>query len=439
AAKTAYSVKACLETLKSWPANEPRVQIAEMDLGNFPKDNKQAMDAVLRDLAMKSGSDWFDLQSPSATSIKSPSSLSHGRTGSISSARSASPSPRNSMSSDFTTVTYVDGLPMVHTINEIPPTPDTENGPTNPNAAGSITSGSMTPEPIPVFISSKSSPGSVSGSVAGDLDPDAIARSFPAFDMASIAAAASAVNPSPFVPQSTYKPSTTYQVGHGQGGGVSPTYQAGPGQGDRISPAYQAGHGQGQGDRVSPAYQAGPGQGDRVSPAYQAGHGSGQGDRVSPAYQAGHGPGQGDRVSPAYQAGHGQGDRVSPAFQAGHGQGGRVSPAYQAGHEQGGRASPTYQAGHGQGGRVSPTPPRRTRPLSGEHFSPTYAPHPLMSQQVPFHQQQRQNYRPGFRIPADGEDENIDPSEHGYDGPPPDYAEAAMQPPAELRDEKGKR
>ncbi|KAF8918263.1 hypothetical protein BGZ52_012936, partial [Haplosporangium bisporale] len=56
-AKTAYALKACLDTFKEWSVHAPEVQLSEMDLGNFPRDNKQAMEAMLQDLAIKSGSD----------------------------------------------------------------------------------------------------------------------------------------------------------------------------------------------------------------------------------------------------------------------------------------------------------------------------------------------------------------------------------------------
>ncbi|KAF9960668.1 hypothetical protein BGZ70_008523, partial [Mortierella alpina] len=109
AARTAYAFKACLDTFKTWSSHEPKVQITEMDLGDFPKDTKQAMDAMLQDLAIKSGSDWFNLQSRPSPGSASPK---HHRASSISSS-TGSASPRNSMSSNMTTMTYVDGVSMV--------------------------------------------------------------------------------------------------------------------------------------------------------------------------------------------------------------------------------------------------------------------------------------------------------------------------------------
>ncbi|KAF9904560.1 hypothetical protein BX616_001256 [Lobosporangium transversale] len=262
-AKTAYAVKACLDTIKTWPKHEPKIQLSEIDLGDFPKDNKQAMDAMLKDLAMKSGSDWYSLQSPSST--KTSSTSGHERSNSISSS-TGSASPRPSMSSLMTTTTYVDGVPVVKVINEIPPTPESEEGPASENritgtesstTAGAVVANSVngelpetkattevaTPssqEPIPIFVSDTT----VSASEHADIQPVT-----PEKDISGITTAnnrghngnitkedgtpvltsakttgnsgnsgnTGTTDPSPFVPHSTYKPATSYQPGYGHG------------------------------------------------------------------------------------------------------------------------------------------------------------------------------------------------------------------------------
>ncbi|KAF9289536.1 hypothetical protein BGZ88_007714 [Linnemannia elongata] len=251
AAKTAYSLKACLDTLKDWPTNAPIIQMQEVDMGDFPKDTKGAMDAMMHDLAIKTGSDWYDLQQPSPTtstaSSKRPSH--HTRSSSTSSTASSIRSARDSMSSGVTTVTYVDGVPMVQLINEIPPTPELENGPIVLDSASTASTATTTApsaqEPIPVFVASQSLPettpvatetivpASTTGLTPGATTP----TTAPASPIVTATNTASSPGPkptstapveqSPFIPHSTYMPTTTYQPGHdhthSQGTGTPPT------------------------------------------------------------------------------------------------------------------------------------------------------------------------------------------------------------------------
>ncbi|KAF9558937.1 hypothetical protein EC968_006779 [Mortierella alpina] len=235
AARTAYAVKACLDTFKTWSSHEPKVLITEVDMGDFPKDTKGALDAMLQDLAVKSGSDWFNLQSPSPGS----SSPKHNRASSISSS-TGSASPRNSMSSNMTTMTYVDGVPMVQVINEIPPTPELEDGPgkvfkdtSSGIATPASVSGASTPkqEPIPVFVAPSSSVTASTTTATQEEEEEeekkkkkeeegvsaALASETPS--QAQVATTANA-QPSPFVPKTTYTPATTYQAAsHGASAG----------------------------------------------------------------------------------------------------------------------------------------------------------------------------------------------------------------------------
>ncbi|KAG0277331.1 hypothetical protein BGZ95_006117 [Linnemannia exigua] len=236
AAKTAYSLKACLDTLKDWPSNAPIVQMHEVDMGDFPKDTKGAMDAMLHDLAVKTGSDWYDLQQPSPTSSTTSSSYKqrpsqHTRNSSTSSTSSTIKSARDSMSSGVTTVTYVDGVPMVQVINEIPPTPENEDGPIvldSASTAATTASTTTAQEPIPVFVASQLLPETTAAGVAepiagttGATTPTTAPASpiITATNTSSpipmpIPHPAVAVEQSPFIPHSTYTPSTTYQPGH---------------------------------------------------------------------------------------------------------------------------------------------------------------------------------------------------------------------------------
>ncbi|KAF9278083.1 hypothetical protein BGZ68_008802 [Mortierella alpina] len=246
AARTAYAVKACLDTFKSWPVHEPKVQITEVDLGDFPKDTKQAMDAMLQDLAIKSGSDWFSLQSPGSGSPK------HNRASSISSS-TGSASPRNSMSSNITTMTYVDGVSMVQVINEIPPTPELEDGPVKDTSSGKATSasasGASTPkqEPIPVFVAPSSPVTAAAETTAttqqehGEQGETVAATS----EATPVPATSANAQPSPFVPKTTYTPATTYQASHGPGQGAvdgrkstSPPARTRPLSGEHYSPGH---------------------------------------------------------------------------------------------------------------------------------------------------------------------------------------------------------
>ncbi|KAK3842225.1 MAG: hypothetical protein J3R72DRAFT_139561 [Linnemannia gamsii] len=237
AAKTAYSLKACLDTLKDWPLNAPIVQMHDIDMGDFPKDTKGAVDAMMHDLAVKTGSDWYDLQQPSPTSSTTSSSYNkqrpsqHTRNSSTSSTSSTIRSARDSMSSGVTTVTYVDGLPMVQIINEIPPTPEHEDGPIVLDSASTTTTTASTTtaqEPIPVFVASQLSPETTAAAVAEPVTASTGATTPTTAPASPIITATNASSPipmpmptpavaveqSPFIPHSTYTPSTTYQPGH---------------------------------------------------------------------------------------------------------------------------------------------------------------------------------------------------------------------------------
>ncbi|KAF9578448.1 hypothetical protein BGW38_005738, partial [Lunasporangiospora selenospora] len=260
-AKTAFAVKACLETLRSWPDHAPNVTMLDIDLGDFPRDNKQAADAFLKSIAEKTGSDWYDLQTNPKRNHNRSDSIS-----SLGSGRSESPSAkRNSLtSSTLTTMTYVDGLPIVSVINEIPPTPESENGPVMPiSETESIPPASPKPQPAaandttvedhsatedastttaagtatpgrpsigsPVLPSSPGMKDSSSPRITPTSSPRLVATSAQPLDGAVVPPRST----SPFIPHSTYMPATKYQPGtshpiqgvdgHGQGRTPSPS------------------------------------------------------------------------------------------------------------------------------------------------------------------------------------------------------------------------
>ncbi|KAF9322107.1 hypothetical protein BG003_006952 [Podila horticola] len=248
-AKTAYALKACLDTFKEWSVHAPEVHLSEMDLGNFPRDNKQAMDAMLQDLAIKSGSDWYALQSPSTSSFDARGEKRRGRSSSVSSTTSSSvaSSHRASMSSPVSTITYVDGVPMVNVINEIPPTPESESGPVE----------KTTPvEATPIFIAGEETQHDTT--VPPEVPPkDASPASSPVVSPASVAPPVAGspappigdIHPSPFIPHSTYTPSTTYQPSPSHSGRNSPGHVYAQGQ----APGQAPGQGQHQEQgRLSP-------------------------------------------------------------------------------------------------------------------------------------------------------------------------------------------
>ncbi|KAF9368042.1 hypothetical protein CPB97_005013, partial [Podila verticillata] len=209
-AKTAYALKACLDTFKEWSVHAPEVQLSEMDLGNFPRDNKQAMEAMLQDLAIKSGSDWYALQSSSTSTFDAKGEKRHGRSSSVSSTASSSiaSSHRASVSSPVTTVTYIDGE-------------DVQDHSTPPETPSKDTS----PASSPVV-----SPASVAPPVTGSPAPPAD------------------IHPSPFIPHSTYTPSTTYQPSPSHSGRNSPGH------------VFAQGQGQGQGQEQAQAQHQGQGR-----------------------------------------------------------------------------------------------------------------------------------------------------------------------------------
>ncbi|KAF9209635.1 hypothetical protein BGZ59_010020 [Podila verticillata] len=239
-AKTAYALKACLDTFKEWSVHAPEVQLSEMDLGNFPRDNKQAMEAMLQDLAIKSGSDWYALQSPSTSSFDAKGEKRHGRSSSVSSATSSSiaSSHQASVSSPVTTVTYIDGVPMVNVINEIPPTPELESGPVEKTPV----------EATPIFIAAEESQDHSTPPEA--LSKDTSPASSPVVTPASVAPPAD-IHPSPFIPHSTYTPSTTYQPSPSHSGRNSPGHVFAQGQVQEQGQEQEQAQHQGQG-RFSP-------------------------------------------------------------------------------------------------------------------------------------------------------------------------------------------
>ncbi|KAF8927621.1 Eisosome component PIL1-domain-containing protein [Dissophora ornata] len=414
AAKTAYAVKACMDTFETWHTYEPQVQLTEIDLGDFPKDNKQAMDAMLKDLANKTGSDWYSLQSP--TSTKSPST--HGRTSSISSSGSAS--PRNSMSSAMTTTTYIDGVPTVNVINEIPPTPKEEDGPAKQlgdTVAAKPTSSSQ--EPIPIFVASTTEPAQGNA----DARPPALDnKSLPDTSAAGTpdAFAAAGSDPSPFVPQSTYKPSTTYYSGQ-QGhesveGRKSPASRSRPHSGEH----HPSGHAPHPLMQKQPPFHSAQQQ-QQYQPLYPPGPPGGAMPSQMPMsmpmpmpmpmpmsmpipYIPGS-PGSDDKR-------HSQPISVSFPLRP-------QPPSSSTSDHPSGVTSSTATSSSSSAHRPQQSHPPR-------------APHAVLPPT-----------EPGFHIPMGAGTQSsqlgIEDPSAVYDGPPPDYAEAAMQPPAEKWEEKKRR
>ncbi|KAF9098344.1 hypothetical protein BGX23_006398 [Mortierella sp. AD031] len=469
AAKTAYSLKACLDTFKDWPTSAPIVQMQEVDMGDFPKDTKGAMDAMLHDLAVKTGSDWYDLQQPSPTSttssLKRPGQ--HTRSSSTSSTTSTIRSQRDSMSSEVTTVTYVDGVPMVQVINEIPPTPDNENGPIVLDSASTTsttttTSSATAPsaqEPIPIFIASQSAPetddaaeavATATTTTTGAATPMTGASTpktgatTPTTAPASPTITATSTSPipaaatqehSPFIPHSTYTPSTTYQPGHDHTQGAGAPTRPRPMSSDRYAiPAhgFHAPHPLMM--QHQPQYPPGPPAGGMHHPSSQLSmsmpmptHG---GMPLPMQMPVPHIPGSPDPHYPysndfSQQGGNKRhSNPISVSFPVRQPQG---SPS-----SDHGSLPVSISSSPGLTSAPRPQGPRGPQAI----LPPT---------------------EPGFRIPVgaemdddcDDDDELMSCSVPGggrrqghpqvYDGPPPDYAEAAMQPPAEKLDEKKRR
>ncbi|KAF9920879.1 hypothetical protein FBU30_009176 [Linnemannia zychae] len=459
AARTAYSLKACLDTLKDWPTHAPIVQMNEVDMGDFPKDTKGAIDAMMHDLAIKTGSDWYDLQQPSSastTSSKRPNQ--HTRNSSISSTSSSIKSPRDSVSSGMTTVTYVDGVPMVQVINEIPPTPEHENGPIPMNRTSSsstIESATIAQEPIPVFIASQSIPETPTTTepAATTHTPQTTAPNSPIVSATSSSpiiaatntspiptpASVSVVEQSPFIPQSTYTPSTTYQPSHDhtQGSSARPR----PVSGDRFSA---------QGQRYSNDYHV-PLPPHPLMMQHQ------------PQYPPGPPGGMPSGQIPMSMPTPMHSMPLPMQMPIPHIPG-SPDPHFPYSQEFG--VTHPGDKRHSNPISVSfPLRPQQGSPISDNHGLPITNSSSPSRTPSPWPQGPRGPHavlpptEPGFRIPigveVDDNDELMSCSAPGggnnnqggrrhpqsieYDGPPPDYAEAAMNPPAEKLDEKKRR
>ncbi|KAG0021050.1 hypothetical protein BGZ80_003130 [Entomortierella chlamydospora] len=404
-AKTAYSVKACLDTFKNWAEHEPQIQIVDIDLGDYPRDNKEAMDAMLKELATKSGSDWYSLQSPT-----SKTSASHGRTSSISSASSAS--PRHSISSVVTTTTYVDGVPTVKVINEIPPTPELEEGPvkgSEDSKDDAETTASTAQEAIPIFVadatttdSGAENPQTATNERTEPEEPKPTNENNTAFS-ASTTTGAGSPSSSPFVPHSTYKPSTTYYPSHpGQAleGRISPQPKSRPHSGEHQFPLGHAPHPLMMQQLPQPHRQQ----------IYPPGPPGGLSSPVSMPLSM---PMPKPLPMPVpYIPSSPDGDNLGASNNK------RTSQPISV-------SFPMY-------------PPRNTSPTPGAFDHGGIAPATISSSSSPQQHSHSRNphavlppTEPGFRIPPESQmDDNV------YDGPPPDYVEASMLPPAEKRDKK---
>ncbi|KAG0258624.1 hypothetical protein DFQ27_004534 [Actinomortierella ambigua] len=542
AAKTACAVKACMDSLKNWKMYAPNVEIQPIDLGDFPKDNKEAADALLKELAVKTDSDWFDLQAP--PSLSSPTSIismdklkqAHNRNSSSSSlvsppatASAALPdSPRNSISSSITTVTYVDGVPAVSMIQEIPPTPDLDDSPAVPKtsilsisvAANTPTlekdadtgkSMSDTSEPRqedipaePTESEEKERPHDKEQVKESDQPPP------PPPEKDQSTSPPPPPKPSPFVPQSTYKPHTTYTPTHHSAVSNPPSATSSPALSAthvatspplaaRLSPGLGAHH-------HPPAHVPYPQL--QQQPFYHR-----QQQQHHHQYQQHH-PGDTGRISPTpalpkprpMSGGSYAPHPLMTPFGAGNNQSAQQTvippmyppmnptqlhqplptqmpiplqvnmpvpmpmpmpiPVIQPSH------SPNPQGAGDTSSSTSSSPKRHSQPISvsfpGIHPSTTTSstssspppppPPPKSTSPTPGTGGNKAPIRrnphavlppaePGFRFPAgyDNDDDaaaavgfqssTADPNVE-YDGPPPDYAEAAMQPPAELVEEK---
>ncbi|KAF9939399.1 hypothetical protein BGZ65_010529 [Modicella reniformis] len=444
AAKTAYSVKACMDTFKSWASHEPQVLVPDIDLGDFPKDNKQAIDAMLQNLASKTGSDWFELQSP--PSSKAPSTRDRsGSDSSVGSAVSASASsPRISMSSAMsttTTLTYVDGLPVVQIINEIPPTPESEDAPST-NAAAEVTESTAAAATSSSSSSSSSSKTKTTTTTQESTFEDAKAPPTPEPVTATATTTASSSNeegsaltamdsttdapaahPSPFISHSSYKPTTAYLPGHGHepiDGRKSPRSR--PHSGEQQHPPFHAApHPLMM--AFSPVKQH---QQQQLQQQQQQ-----QQQPYKPMYPPGP-PGGADAAlmpmpMPMPMPVPVQMPMPMP-----------MSMSMPVPHIPGGSAAsspPDKDGRHSQPITVSfPLRPPSTTPMDQHHLgivrsaSPTLTP---ISSASPSRLPQNPQHHPRNPQAIVQETTSV-----VYDGPPPDYAEAAMKPPAEKLDEK---
>ncbi|KAF9432983.1 hypothetical protein BGZ76_010035, partial [Entomortierella beljakovae] len=398
-AKTTYSVKACMDTFKEWPKYEPQVRLVDMDLGDFPKDNKQAMDAMLQDVAAKSGSDWFAMQ----TSPKKSPSL-HGRTNSVSSTSSAS--PRHSMSSSiYTTTTYVDGIAAVQAINEIPPTPDLEDKPLVESDTKSGTSDStvLAQEPIPIFVTDNANLNSEGAELTPSTEDSAGPKQVSVNNVP-------VSSPSPFVPQSTYRPTTKYQSNQSSDGyeRTSPQTKSRPQSAEiHTTPGHAPPHplmmphlpqSQPQRQMYPPGPPGGP-YSTPISmpiPTHMPMHALFPGHMPMPVP---HIPGSPDNDNYSNKR-HSQ--PITVSFP--------MAPL--------GTSSSPGALDHGI---VSSTTSSRSSSPQSQPRAQRRNPHAVLAPT-----------EPGFRIPPESEANN------GYDGPPPDYAEASMQLPAEVKEEKSR-
>lgn len=356
-----------------------------MDLGDFPKDNNQVVDAMLKDLAGKTGSDWYDLQSPSSS--KAPSS--RGRSGSSSSTGSVS--PRNSMSSVVTTTTYVDGVPVVQVINEIPPTPESEDGPartigdaTTPVVVTPTASeDTELPPPVPPRKDNKTP------EIAATTSSN-VASALTASD------ASTATHSSPFMPQSSYKPATSYQPGHDAiDGRKSPRPRP---QSGEHHPSTQAPH------PLMMRYPPGNLQQQQQQ----------QQQPFRPLYPPGR-PGSPPMVMPMPMP--------------------MPMPVHMS------MPIPHIpDSSDNDGNRRHSQPIAVSFPLRPSSTSPTLAPvssSTTSTSQPPRPPQQLPPRNPQAIMSEEEEAAKV--PTNTYDGPPPDYAEAAMRPPAEKLDEKRRR
>lgn len=429
-------------------------------MGDFPKDTKGAMDAMMHDLAIKTGSDWYDLQQPSpTTSTASSKRPGHTRSNSNSSTASSIRSARDSMSSGVTTVTYVDGVPMVQLINEIPPTPEHENGPivldSASTASATTTTAPSAQEPIPVFVASQSLPEPaavatepiVSATTTGSTPGATTPTTAPASPIVTATNTASSPSPkpaltapveqSPFIPHSTYMPTTTYQPGHdlshSQGTGTPPT---------RSRPV--------SADRYPGHPGPGPGPGGFHAPHPLMMQHQQQYPPGPPPPPATHVPMS--MPIPVHNSMPRPMQMPVPHIP------GSPDPHYPYSNEFGG---PGGNKRHSNPISVS-FPVRQSSPhanvdshlpvTTSSATSPSQTPSPRPNQGPRGPQAILPPTEPGFRIPVGAEvDEDGEiysssapgggggrrhPQAVEYDGPPPDYAEAAMNPPAEKLDEK---